>query len=56
MADNYGANHTCLRALSASLKTDFGVIYPAATRRLRSIGHVVNLAYKASASRLTRWP
>ncbi|OWT42365.1 hypothetical protein VFPPC_18496 [Pochonia chlamydosporia 170] len=47
VGDNAASNDTCLEELAKVLKAESGVNYPHKRRRIRCIGHIINLALQA---------
>jgi hypothetical protein len=46
-ADNATSNDTCLRAVSVTLRDEHNVTFDAVHRRVRCIGHIINLSLQA---------
>ena len=45
--DNASSNNTCLEVLSRMLRAEFGTDFKAKQRRIRCIGHIINLSLQA---------
>jgi hypothetical protein len=47
VGDNAGSNGTCLYALSDSLRVEYGIKFDPVKRRIRCLGHIINLSLSA---------
>jgi hypothetical protein len=47
VGDNAGSNGTCLRALSDSVRVEYGIKFDPIKRRIRCLGHIINLSLSA---------